>query len=63
MVDVGCRASDDPGGVGEVETEVFANAMDGVDRTDRAAALALGVTDAGSCIVDEVRAADAGSST
>lgn len=55
--------SDDAGGVGEVETEVFANAMDDVDRADRAAALALSVTDAGDCIVDEVRAAAAGSST
>lgn len=46
-----------------METEVFANAADCADRADRTAALALGVTDAGSCVVGEVRAAVAGSAT
>lgn len=66
MVDVERGACDNAGGVGqrgEVETEVFANAADFADRADRAAALALGVTDAGSRMVDGVRAAAAGSST
>lgn len=56
---------DEEGGVrqrGEVETEVFADVADCADRADRDAALALAVTDAGSCMVDEARAAAAGSS-
>lgn len=57
---------DEEGGVGqrgEAETEVFANVADCVDRADRVAALASGVTDAGRCMVDAPRAAAAGSST
>lgn len=67
MVDVESGARDDAGGGvgrrGEEETEVFAIAADCADRADRATALALDVTDAGSRMVDEVRAAVAGSST
>lgn len=57
---------DEEGGVGqrgEAEIEVSADVADCVDRADKVAALALGVTDAGSCMVDEARAAAAGSST
>lgn len=66
MVDAETGARDDTGGVGrsgEEETEVFANAADCADRADMATALALDVTGAGSCMVDEVRAAVAVSST
>lgn len=67
MVDAETGVRDDTeGGVGrcgEEETEVFAKAADCADRADMATALALDVADAGSCMVDEVRAAVAVSST
>jgi hypothetical protein len=66
VVDVESGVRDDAGGVGrrgEEETEVFANVAGCADRADRATALALGVTDAGSRMVDEVRAVAAGLST